>query len=103
MLIERQLLFLVDLLVQLGDCVDPGADFTGTLGFTDVYRSPAFGAHDFIRVEKASVGLLEDLTALRSRALKRVRQLVEIAGHERPPIRASEASSIAQSRQAETR
>lgn len=76
---RAELLFLVRLLVQLGDRVEPQTEFTGTLGLTDVYRNSAFRADDFIRVEKPSISLLEDIAALRIRALKRVRQSVEIA------------------------
>jgi len=84
---RAELLFLVDLLIQLGDRVEPTTDFTGTLGFTDVYRCPALGTGNFIQLEKASVGLIENIAALRIRALERVRHCVEMAvGHVRTPL-----------------
>ena len=82
---RAELLFLTTLLVQLGDRVEPGADLSGALGFSDVYRSSTFGAGDFIRVEKPSVGLLKDLAALRVRASNLVAHLIEVAsGHDGP-------------------
>jgi hypothetical protein len=83
---QSELLFLAELLFQLGDRIDPRTDFSGTLGFSDVYFCPAFGADNFIRLEKASVGLLKDLATLRRRALERVAHFVEMANrHEASP------------------
>jgi hypothetical protein len=78
---RHELFFLAALFIELGDGIDPRTDLSGTLGFSDVYRCPAFGADNFIRLEKASIGLMKDLATLRLRALKRVRHLIEIAGH----------------------
>ncbi len=51
------------------------------LGFTDVYRNPAFGTDDFLHLAKPSEALLESITALRVLAGERVKHLVESAGH----------------------
>jgi hypothetical protein len=48
------------------------------LGFTDIYRCPAFGTRDFIRVKNASQGLRESLPAILVHALKRVAHFVEM-------------------------
>lgn len=84
-LARADLLFLTDLLFQLGCRVEVLANLPRTLGFTDVYRSPALGAEDFISVDKASEGLLEALSTLRVLTLERVRKLVEVAGHDALP------------------
>ena len=83
---RAELLFLVDLLIQLGDRVEPASDLSGTLGFTDIYRCPALGADNFIKLAKASVGLLDDIAALRARARDLVRHRVEMAGHIHSPV-----------------
>ena len=81
---RAELLFLAVLLGDLGYRIEPGTDLSGSLGFTDVYRCPACRTDDFIRMEKASVSLLEDLAALRVLARERVRQLVERLDHRAP-------------------
>ena len=93
---RAELLFMVELLIQLGDRIEPRVDFSGSLGFSDVYRCSACGTDDFIRLNKASVGLLESLAALRVRALKRVAHYVEMAGHGTPlvPRKLSENESV---------
>jgi hypothetical protein len=86
---RAELLFLVEL-IQLGDRVEPASDLSGTLGFTDIYRCPALGADNFIKLEKASVGLLDDIAALRVRARDLVRHCIETAaGHVCFPVVAS--------------
>jgi hypothetical protein len=93
---RAELLFLVDLLIHLGDRVDPASDLSGTLGFTDIFRCPAEGTDNFIKVEKASVGVMRDLAALRIRALERVRHLVEMAdGHIHPRVERTQSSALA--------
>jgi hypothetical protein len=93
---QAELLFLAELLLQLGDSIDPATDITGAFGFSDIYRSPACETYDFIRLNKVSVSLVKDLAALRIRALKGVRDLVEIVnGHRVSPIEPKCASSSA--------
>jgi hypothetical protein len=81
-LARAELIFLTTLLVELGDSIDPRADLPCSLGFSDVYRTPALGADNFIQLEKPSIGLLEHLAALQARAFKNVRVGIEIAGHD---------------------
>src|SRR5690349_4771742 len=77
-----ELLFLVRLNVELGGGVEPFPQLSGCLGFSDVYRCPAFGAGDFLILDKASEDLLETLAALRARALELIEKKVEMAsGH----------------------
>jgi len=92
---RAELLFLVSLLVELGDCIEPQTDITGALGFSDVYRCPAMGADDFINLAKPSVGLHETLAALRTRALKLVAQFSKVARtHGDSPIEANELATF---------
>jgi len=82
-----ELLFLVSLLVESGDDIDPRTYIPGTLGFTDVYRCPAMGADDFIQLSKPSVSFIEGLATLRIRALKRVADLIKPPGaHDALPV-----------------
>jgi|SRR4029079_17770005 hypothetical protein len=83
-LARQELIFLITLLVELGDSIDPGADLSGSLGFSDVYFLPAPWAGDFIQLEKPSVSLLEYLGTLRARALKLVRHRIEMADDHTP-------------------
>jgi hypothetical protein len=77
----ENLIFFVDLLFQLGCGVEVLANLPRALGFTDVFRSPALGADNYINVNKATEGPLEALAAFRVLALERMRELVEVAGH----------------------
>ena len=82
-----ELLFLRSLLIDLGCRVEIEANCPRALGFTDVYRSPAFRTNDFIRLEKPSQDLLESVAALRLLASERVKHLVEGVRHgSSPPI-----------------
>jgi hypothetical protein len=78
---QAELLFLLGL-IELVKSVDPRANrvrASGTLGFTDIYRSPAFGADHFIRLSNPSVRLMEDIAALRVLAFELVGYAVETA------------------------
>lgn len=70
-----ELLFLRDLLIHLVGGVEALPDGPGSLGFTDIYRSPALGADNFIRLEKPSEDLLEHIAALRALASESVLKL----------------------------
>lgn len=80
---QRELLFLFKLieLVQLPGSIEPQPKVSGALGFSDVYRCSACRADDFIRINKASEGLLKSLAALRVMALENVGRVVEMARH----------------------
>ena len=89
---REELLFLHSLLIEVGETVDPFANLPMTLGFSDVFRCPALGAEDFIRLNKASVGLLEGIAALRVKARERVISLIEQANrHDTLPMCQSNA------------
>ena len=82
-----ELVFLHGLLIELTGGVEFLPEIACTLGFSDVYRSPAFGTGDFIRLEKAPEDLLELLATLRVLATERVEELIEVANHgPTPPI-----------------
>jgi hypothetical protein len=62
-----ELLFLAQLieLVQLAGGTERQTYIPRAFGFTDIYRCPTCGTDDFIRVNKASQSLIEDIAALR--------------------------------------
>ena len=75
---REELLFLFGLNVELLGGVEVMPDFTGvSLGFTDVFRSPAMGADNFIRLEKAPEDLLKLLATLRALTRERVEHLAK--------------------------
>ena len=73
-----ELVFLHDLCIELLGGVEHLPDISVSLGFSDVYRHPAFRADDFIRLEKAPEDLLELLATLRALASERVRDLIKV-------------------------
>ena len=91
---REELLFLVSLLIKLIGRVETFSNITCSLGFADIYRSPAFvGADDFIRVNKAPKDLLDFLAALRIRASEAVDCLIERANHSSLPRQASSTAN----------
>lgn len=75
---RAELLFLAELLFQLGHSINPRTDISGPLGFSDVFRCPACRTGDYIQLSKISVTCEKDLAALRLRALEGVRHVIEI-------------------------
>lgn len=93
---REELLFLNGLLIKLGCCIEVQSNLPRSLGLTDIYRSPAFGAGNFIRINKASEDLTESLATLRSLANERVLHLIKTTDrHDLPPIERAQPSSFA--------
>jgi hypothetical protein len=75
-----ELLWLIEFLVEFGCRAEIQANLPRSLGFTDIYRCPAMGTANFIRVNKASEGLLKGLAALRVLAREVMRHKIKVAG-----------------------
>jgi hypothetical protein len=86
--VRTDLLFLIELVIQLSCHIEVLANLPGTLGFTNVFHSPALGADDFIYADKASENDLKTCATLRVLAVEGVRDLIKIIGHSAPPVAA---------------
>ena len=77
----KELLFLTDLYVDLSGSADVLSELPMTLGFSDVYRHPALGAEDFIRLVKPSKGLRERISTMRFLTRKLMEPIIEQTTH----------------------
>jgi hypothetical protein len=86
--LRSELLFLASLHIEFVRGVEVLTEFTGCLIELDVFACPALGTDNFIRVNKPSEEAVEFMSALRVRALERVKQLAEKAEHDLPACQA---------------
>ncbi len=84
---REELLYLSSLLIEFGGGIEQFPNGPVSFGFTDIYRCPALGTDNFIRVQKVSEDGLEHLATLRVLTREVVEYLVQVANrHGESPV-----------------